>query len=42
MAPMGRAGMPREFGPPAVFLADNNQSSYITGIVMPVTGGMLM
>ena len=26
------AGMPREYGPPAVFLADNTQSSYITGV----------
>lgn len=42
MAPLGRAGMPREYGPPAIFLADNNQSSYITGAVLAVTGGMLM
>lgn len=42
MAPMKRAAMPREYGPPAIFLADNTQSSYITGIVLPVTGGMLM
>ena len=30
MAPLGRAGMPAEYGPAAVFLADNGQSSFVS------------
>eukprot|EP00891_Asterochloris_glomerata_P009212 jgi/Astpho2/9212/Aster-07170 len=40
MAPAGRPGQPAEYGPPAVFLACERDSSYISGSILGVTGGM--
>jgi NAD(P)-dependent dehydrogenase (short-subunit alcohol dehydrogenase family) len=37
--PMGRAGQPAELAPVYVFLA-SQESSYITGEIIGVTGGM--
>jgi NAD(P)-dependent dehydrogenase (short-subunit alcohol dehydrogenase family) len=37
--PMGRAGQPAELAPPYVFLA-SQESSYVTGATLSVTGGM--
>jgi NAD(P)-dependent dehydrogenase (short-subunit alcohol dehydrogenase family) len=37
-APMGRAAQPAELAPAYVFLASND-SSYVTGEVIGVTGG---
>ncbi|HEX3730191.1 MAG TPA: SDR family oxidoreductase [Opitutaceae bacterium] len=39
MVPMGRPAQPDELSPAYVFLASNADSSYITGIVLPVMGG---
>ncbi len=38
-SPMGRPAQPEELAPAYVFLASNADSSYITGAVIPVTGG---
>lgn len=38
-SPMERPAQPEELAPAYVFLASNADSSYITGIVLPVTGG---
>ncbi|HEX4325402.1 MAG TPA: SDR family oxidoreductase [Burkholderiales bacterium] len=38
--PMGRAAQPEELAPAYVFLASEADSSYITGIVLPVMGGV--
>ena len=38
-SPMGRPAQPEEVAPAYVFLASNADSSYITGIVLPVMGG---
>jgi NAD(P)-dependent dehydrogenase (short-subunit alcohol dehydrogenase family) len=38
-SPMGRAAQPEELAPSYVFLASDADSSYITGIVLPVMGG---
>ena len=38
--PMGRMGLPDEIAAPAVFLA-SAMASYITGVTLPVDGGML-
>jgi NAD(P)-dependent dehydrogenase (short-subunit alcohol dehydrogenase family) len=38
-APIGRPAQPEELAPAYVFLASNADSSYITGIVLPVMGG---
>jgi NAD(P)-dependent dehydrogenase (short-subunit alcohol dehydrogenase family) len=38
-APMGRPAQPEELAPAYVFLASNADSSYVTGIVLPVMGG---
>jgi len=38
--PMGRVGQPEEFAAPAVFLASST-ASYISGVSLPVDGGML-
>ncbi|KAK9850610.1 hypothetical protein WJX84_002907 [Apatococcus fuscideae] len=40
--PIQRPAQPKEYGPVAVFLADESQSSYILGAVLAVTGGMLI
>ena len=37
--PMKRPAQPEELAPAYVFLASNADSSYITGMVLPVTGG---
>jgi meso-butanediol dehydrogenase / (S,S)-butanediol dehydrogenase / diacetyl reductase len=38
--PLGRMGQPDEIAQPAVFLA-SDMASYITGVTVPVDGGML-
>lgn len=38
-SPMGRPAQPEELAPSYVFLASDADSSYITGIVLPVMGG---
>ncbi|MCC5824441.1 MAG: SDR family oxidoreductase [Phycisphaerales bacterium] len=38
-SPMERPAQPEELAPSYVFLASNADSGYITGIVLPVTGG---
>lgn len=40
-APLGRAGQPRELAPAFVLLA-SDEGSYMTGAVVPVTGGSPM
>ena len=37
--PMQRVAKPEEIAPGVLFLADNNQSSYITGAILPIDGG---
>lgn len=37
--PLGRPAQPEEVAPAYVFLASNADSSFITGIVLPVMGG---
>lgn len=37
--PMGRPGQPEEMAPAYVFLASEADSSYITGAIIPATGG---
>lgn len=37
--PAGRLAMPREIAEAILFLADNDRSSYVTGMVMAVDGG---
>ena len=39
MAPLGRVGEPDEMAGPVLFLA-SEMSSYVTGIVVPVSGGL--
>lgn len=39
--PLGRAGQPAELAPAFVYLASDD-ASYVTGAVLPVTGGRLM
>ena len=38
-APVGRPAQPEELAPAYVFLASDADSSYITGIVLPIMGG---
>lgn len=38
-SPMGRPAQPEELAPAYVYLASNADSSYVTGIVLPVMGG---
>ena len=40
-SPMKRPAQPEEIAPAFVYLASNADSSYATGIVLPVTGGEL-
>lgn len=42
MTPIGRAAQPKEYGPPAVFLAHEPSSSNIVAAILNVTGGMFM
>ena len=37
--PMQRIAQPEEIAPAVLFLADNKQSSYITGAILPIDGG---
>ena len=37
--PMGRPAQPEEIAPAYVFLASPADSSYITGVVLPIMGG---
>jgi hypothetical protein len=37
--PLNRVAQPKEFMATAVYLADDNQSSYVTGAIMNLTGG---
>ena len=37
--PMQRVATPEEIAPAVLFLADNQQASYITGAILPVDGG---
>lgn len=36
----GKAGLPEDIAKACLFLADNNQARYITGVILPVTGGL--
>lgn len=38
---MKRAGQPRELAPAYVYLACNADSSYVSGEILGVTGGMI-
>lgn len=38
-SPMGRPAQPEELAPAYVYLASNADSSYVNGVVLPVTGG---
>jgi NAD(P)-dependent dehydrogenase (short-subunit alcohol dehydrogenase family) len=40
MVPIGRTGKPEKIASAAVFLA-SNESSYITGVDLPVDGGLV-
>ena len=40
--PIGRPGQPKEYGPVAVFLASETDSSYVVGAIVGVTGGDLI
>lgn len=40
--PIGRPGQPKEYGPVAVFLATEADSSYVVGAIVGVTGGGLI
>ncbi len=42
MTPIARPAQPKEYGPPAVFLATETDSSYVVGAILSVTGGMLI
>ena len=41
-APIGRPAQPEEIAPAYVFLASDADSSYITGIILPIMGGETM
>ena len=40
--PIGRPAQPEEIAPAYVFLASDADSSYITGIILPIMGGETM
>lgn len=40
--PIGRAGQPEEIAPAYVFLASNADSSYISGEIIRILGGLTM
>lgn len=39
VTPMGRFGKPEELNGTLLFLADNEKSSFVTGVIIPVDGG---
>jgi 3-oxoacyl-[acyl-carrier protein] reductase len=39
--PLGRVGYPEDIAGAVRWLVDNDESSYVTGITVPVDGGML-
>ena len=40
--PLRRYGLPMECAHAAAFLANNDESAFMTGVIMPVDGGFLV